>query len=82
MLSRGVEAATARTGGGEADEAGGGSWESPQAGGGDRRPPVGGGGARGSWSLIRQPAARGAAHHPDSRDSEAWSLSLRLRPSH
>ena len=43
----------------------------------DRSLPRLAGGARDSWSLIRPPAVRSAAHFlPDSRDSEVWSLSL------
>ena len=51
----------------------------PSPGGeGDRSPPGLAGGVRGSWSLIRQPAARERSALPDSRDSQAWSLSLSL----
>ena len=38
-------------------------------------------GVRGSWSLIRQPAACERGELTDSRDSQAWSLSLSLRVS-
>ena len=48
----------------------------PRGGGGDRSPPGLAGGVQGSWSLIRQPAACERGALPDSRDSQAWSLSL------
>ena len=43
-----------------------------------RSPPGLAGGVQGSWSLIRQPAACDRSALPDSRDSQAWSLSLSL----
>ena len=45
---------------------------------GDRSFPGLAGGIRGSWSLTRPPAARERGALPDSRDSQAWSLSLSL----
>ena len=50
--------------------------------GGPRVPPVPAGGVQGSWSLIRQPAACERGALPDSRDSQAWSLSLSLGVFH
>ena len=53
----------------------------PSPGGEDHRsPPVLVGGVQGSWSLTRQPAACEHGALPDSRDSQAWSLSLSFSP--